>query len=203
MGELNAWGMMDKVFLACAVLGGALFLMRTILMFMGADHGIDIHTDLPHDVHLDVGGGHDAATGHDSTGSDASFKVLTFQGLTAFFLMFGLTGLFLSRAAHLGGFIGSIGGMAVGTSTMWMIAKFFSMLLGLQSSGTMDLKNAVGQEGTVYLRIPPGGSGKIQVTVQSRLEEFEATTESHEEIKSGEKVRVVFIKGNVLVVEKI
>lgn len=202
MGDLS-W--LDKLFLFCAVLGGALFIARMILMFMGAGHGGDIGGG---DVHVDLGGGHDFDAGHDATGhsaadsSDASFKLITFQGITGFFLMFGLAGLIISLILR-NPFISVLAAVAAGGGTMWLVAKFFVALMGLQSSGTLDVKNAIGQEGTVYLHIPVGGTGKVQVPVQGRLEEFEATSDSKVEIKSGEKVRVVFIKGNVLVVEKI
>jgi membrane-bound ClpP family serine protease len=73
----------------------------------------------------------------------------------------------------------------------------------LQSSGTIDVQNAVGQEGTVYLTIPADGTGKAQVTVQDRLKVYEAVSEYGEEIPSGERIKVVkVVSGNILVVEK-
>lgn len=200
MDLTGGWSWVEKLFLACALLGGGLFVVRTALMLIGADHGAE--AEMGADVHMDVShGAHDAGTVHDA--ADASVKLLTFQGVSAFVLMFGLVGLVLSRGLGLGGVVGTIGGIGVGTATMWLIARFFAALLGLQSSGTLEAKNAIGQEGTVYQRIPAGGVGKVQVVVQGRLEEFEAVSESNQEIPSGEKVRVVFLKGNVLVVEKI
>ncbi|OQA23767.1 MAG: hypothetical protein BWY59_02539 [Verrucomicrobia bacterium ADurb.Bin345] len=71
----------------------------------------------------------------------------------------------------------------------------------LQSGGgTLNLQNAVGREGTVYLTIPANGAGKVSVVVQNRLGEFEATSESGEELKTGTSIRVVGVTGDKVLV---
>jgi len=86
------------------------------------------------------------------------------------------------------------------------MAKVMQWLMRLQSDGTLKIKNALGQTGQVYIRIPAGeqGMGKVNVTVQERLCEFDAVTEESEMIKTGEMVYVTDVRaGNVLVVEKV
>ena len=72
----------EKLFAGFAIVGGALFCVRLILFFVGGFGDGDMDAD------GDFG---------DLGDSDVSFTVLTFQGVTAFFMMFGLTGLALSK----------------------------------------------------------------------------------------------------------
>lgn len=180
----------EKVYLVCAIVGGALFIIRIILQFIGADHGgVDVQGDVDFsgDIHAD---------------SDLGFTILSFQGITAFLMMFGLVGLFAQTGLKAGALLSIPAATAAGLAAAWLQAKLLQVMLQLQSSGTIDIKNAVGQDGTVYLTIPAGGSGKVHVTVQNRLQEFEAVSQDGQEIKTGEKIRVVFLKGDSLVVEK-
>lgn len=176
----------EKLFVGFAIVGGALFCARLILFFVGGFGDADGDAD---------GGLAD---------SDVSFTVLTFQGVTAFFMMFGLTGLALSKEFNVRAATAIGGGMLVGVFAVWLIAKVMSMMRGLQSSGTIEMKNAIGEKGSIYLTIPPGGTGKARVTVQGRLLVLNALAKSGEEIKTGAQIEVVEITGdNVLVVEKL
>lgn len=190
--EALTW--LEKIFLACAVLGGALFLVRMILFLLGGGGGSD----------ADVGGleADPSAVGHGFE-SDAAFKLLSLQGLTAFLMMFGIVGLALRLESGAGEGLAVAGAVAAGVGSSWLIAKIFQSMGRLQSSGTLDLRNAVGQEGTVYLRIPAGGTGKVNVTVQEHLQTFDAVTDGGAELPTGQRVRVTALRGgNVLVVEK-
>jgi membrane protein implicated in regulation of membrane protease activity len=175
---------MDSVFIGCAALGGVLFFVQMILQFVG------------HDT--------DAGTGHDISGTaDASFKLLSFQGLTAFFMMFGLVGLAMTRQFHIST-AGAVGiAVVAGGLAMLVIGKIFTSMRGLQSTGTLDLKNAIGQPGDVYLTIPAGGTGQVQVKVQNHLRIFDASSKNGEELKTGTQIRVVALAGaRALVVER-
>ena len=57
----------------------------------------------------------------------------------------------------------------------------------------MEISNAVGKTGEVYLTIPPSlsGTGKINVDLQGTLTELDAMTENDTPIKTGAKVKVV------------
>ncbi len=191
----------EKLFAGFAIVGGALFCARLILFFVGGfgDGDMDVDGDMDFDADGDIG---DADGGLGD--SDVSFRVLTFQGVTAFFMMFGLTGLALSKEFNARAATAIGGGMLVGVFAVWLIAKVMSMMRGLQSSGTIEMKNAIGEKGSVYLTIPPGGTGKARVTVQGRLLVLNALSKSGEEIKTGAQIEVVEITGdNVLVVEKL
>ncbi len=178
----------DLIFMGCAGLGGALFLVQMILQFVG----------------------HDAADGgvsadHDVSGTaDASFKLLSFQGLTAFFMMFGLVGLAMHRQSGAGPAASAGVAALAGLLAVWVIGKLFSGMKKLQSSGTLDIRNAVGQEGEVYLTIPSGGTGQVRARVQNQLRTLDATAAGGASFKTGERVRVVSVSGSgTLLVERI
>ena len=198
--SLNA---VEKIFFICAVLGGVMFILRLLLSLFGGHHDADMGGDVHggFDVH-DVQDVQDVHDGHHD--SDASFKILSLQGLTAFFMMFGLVGLALSRQSRWATMWATIGAFIGGLAAMWVMAKIFKGMTKLQSDGTMDIQNAVDQEGTVYLTIPAEGEGKVQVTVQGSLRELTAVSKYKTEIKTGERIVVDSVTGaNLLVVKKI
>lgn len=212
-GELSG---LEKVFLTCAILSGILFAIRMIMFFLGGfadadadadvDVDVDVDMDVDADIDVDVDADVDADAGELSAEpgtSDISFRLLTFQGITGFFVMFGLVGFALLRQSKVGEETAIAGAVIAGFITLLAIGKLFSMMKSMQSSGTIDVRNAVGQEGTVYLTIPVEGTGKVQIRVQERLREFEAVSENKQEIKTGEKIKVLrVVSGNTLIVRK-
>ncbi len=183
-GELSTLG---QFFTLCAALGGFLFLGQLVLQFFSGDVDIDA-----------------TASQHSSGDTDTSFKILSFQSLTAFFMMFGLVGLGLLEQLRLLPLAALLGALIAGLGSMWLVTKLFSMMLGLQSSGNVDIRNAVGNEGQVYLTIKPNDTGKVQIVIQGRLMTMDAIASDLSEINTGERVRVVkVLDSNVLVVEKI
>ncbi len=181
---------LEKFFLICAFLGGVMFLVRFVLQLFGGDSDVDTDIDVGHAdvVHADA---------------DVSFKLLTMQGLTAFFMMFGLVGFVLLRESKVSNGLAITGAIVAGLASVWLIGKIFSSFKKLQSSGTIDNIRAIGEEGTVYLTIHAGGTGKVQVTVKGHLREFDAVSKANEDIKTGSRIRVIDINGRILVVEKI
>jgi hypothetical protein len=143
---------------------------------------------------------HDAV---DHSSADISFKFLSLQGLTAFFMMFGLVGLALLRA-NLWPLISISGGMLAGLFTVWVIGMIFTLMRQLQSEGTLQIKNAIGQQGSVYLTIPATGSGQVRVAVQGSLKIFDAVSADKKKIPTGENVKVINVIDNkTLVVTKL
>jgi membrane protein implicated in regulation of membrane protease activity len=188
---------LQKVFFACALFGTVFFVVRLIIQFIGLEsHGVaddvpDIMPDAPQDLH---------AVGD----SDLSFKLVTIQGVTAFFMLFGLTGMALKAMQATGDVQAILIAAGAGCAMTYVQAKFMGMLFKLQSSGNLNLHHAIGQEGVIYLTIRAGASGRAQVSVQGRRKIFDAVSRDRGEIKTGERVRVTDVsQGNVLVVERI
>jgi membrane protein implicated in regulation of membrane protease activity len=199
MGPITGGNVMDKLFssfsglqiffLACAAIGGILFFVRLILQLFGSDHDMDSDLELDH-----------GDAGH--MDSDTSFRILTLNGLTSFFIMFGLAGLALYKQTALGTLFSIVGAAGVGVSTVWLLGKIIASAKKLQSSGTIEVVGAIGSEGTVYTTIPASGTGSVQIIVRDRLREFDAVSHNKEEIRTGERIKVVWVNGNILVVEK-
>ncbi len=67
----------------------------------------------------------------------------------------------------------------------------FYLMSRMEQSGNIDLqKSAVGCRGTVYIAIPEGGRGKVQITIQGAVREYDAVTDG-ESLVSGTPVKVV------------
>ncbi len=177
-----------QVFAVCAIIGGILFVIRLVMQFTG---GID-------DV-IDV----DAEAGEGAGDSDAAFRLLSLQFLVSFILMFGLVGLLLTDNTELDPLWCLLGAGVAGFCTGWAMQKAISLMMRLQHSGTLDMNQAVGAYGRVYLRIPAEGTGRVQVNVQDRLIETDAASADDRELPTGTRVRVTRLAGPVLVVEPV
>ena len=90
-----------------------------------------------------------------------------------------------------------------GISALWLVGRLMRGLSALHSQGNLDLQNAIGQTGSVYLRIPASGQGRVMMNVQGRTVECRAMSRSLE-IPTGAAVRVVArTDDDVLVVEPV
>jgi len=198
------------VYLICAVAGCTLVGIQVLLQVFGFFGDVDMdgghgHFDLGTHVDIDVDADVDADTDmhlDHGTGPEGHgnlfFGILSFKALSAFVGVFGLVGLIvlgssLSFVARAGISFGS------GVLAMFGVAQLMLGLSRLQASGSLDLRNAIGQTGTVYLRIPERGEGrgKVTVTVQGRSMECAAVSDGPA-IGTGGSVRVVSVEGDVV-----
>ncbi|MCP4142711.1 MAG: hypothetical protein GY755_20920 [Chloroflexi bacterium] len=202
---MNNPSSIEMIYWASTAIGGTLFVLRTImLLFGGGLNDADLDTSFDADLSgdIDVSGDIDADFDGDHAGAYASFKLLSLQGLTAFFMMFGLVGLALLKA-ELHVLLTVFGGATAGLFTVWVMGLVFSQMKHLQSDGTINLNNAVGEKGTVYLTIPSNSSGQVQITIQGSLKIYDAISKNKKKIATGEKIQVVDkADGNTLIVEK-
>ena len=179
---------LELIFAASALVGGVLFLLWFALMMIGG-------------VAADVFEGLLGLEGVGELGADASFKALTFQGLMAFLMFFGLAGLYTMKATDTSTIAIGVGG-AAGFASMWGTGKLFQLFITLQSDGTVEISEAVGANGTVYLRIPHDGAGQVQVNFGGSLRTMNAKSHDDAEIGNGEFIEVVDIMGDVLIVKR-
>lgn len=174
-----------QVFYGIAIISLFSLVIQIVLsLFMGMDDGLG-----------DVGHG-DHSSG---------LSIFSIRGVTAFFLGFGWTGVICTKA---GMSLPLTLVLAVAVGGALMLAIFFLMLsfLRMQSSGTLDYANAVGQMGTVYVTIPPGrkSGGQIETMIQGRLVTAEALHAGDEALSPGTKVKVIEkIGSSTLIVEPI
>lgn len=176
---------LNSIYLICAIVGGAILVLRLILMLAGIDH-----SDLP-DVSVEVDPG---------VGGAGDVNFLSLQSIAGFFTMFGLVGMGLLQVnAHWGWSLA--GALAAGVFTGWVTTMIFFQMTKLQSEGNLVMTNAIGQVGTVYLTIPEKGSGVVTVSVQGAVRSLDAVSEHGQRISTGSMVRVVGVTaGKILVV---
>lgn len=174
-------------FTVCAILGGMLFGVRVVLQLFGTD---DLDGDAP-DGEISAGD------------TDVSFKFMSLHGVTVFLLMFGVIGRALLLDSGTSEGVALAGATIGGLISVWGIAQIYLIMRRLQSSGNLNISNAVGSEGTVYLTIPADGSGQVQVSYQGQMHIDDAYSEAGVELATGERIEVVSVRGgNTLVVRK-
>ncbi len=201
MTWFSALAPIEQVFLGSAIIGGIVLAVYFLLQFLGADTDVDTDADSGFDATFDTDLDPDLSSNADA---DADFRALSLQGLSAFATMFGLVGFAVERATPLPTLVAIAAGCAAGAMTMWTISKVFRVMLGLQSSGNIDVHAALGQEAEVYLAIPRGGTGKVQLTVADRFRVFDAMSESSKTLPTGSRVFVTNVaEHDVLVVDPV
>ena len=143
------------------------------------------------------------AGGMDVGDHDSGMGIFSIRGVTAFFTGFGWTGVICTKQG-LGLPLTLLLALMVGGSLMVAIYLMMRSLIRLQSSGTLDYGNAVGQVGTVYLTIPPvqRSGGQVETMIQGRLVTAEALQKGSVPLHPGTKVKVVErIGSTTLIVE--
>lgn len=180
---------LEQTYWIIALVGSAVFLVIFLLTFIGGGDA-DMEADAS-DFEADDGG--------------VGFQFFTFKNVVAFFTIFGWTGVTcldngLSTTITL--IISIIAGLAM----MILTSLLFYWMHKLAESGTLQMKNALGVIGEVYLPIGAGRSkmGKVQIKVQGSLRELEAITDETEDLKTGTMVKVTeIVSAELLLVETI
>lgn len=208
----NAMTVLQQVFACIAVPATIILVIQSIMLLFGfgfdaadtggmdldADTDLDLDGDMQADVH--DGDMEDADDGENSSG----LSLFTIRGLVAFFTVGGWTGFALS--GYLDGVWSSVLAFAAGAAALVGIALLFKYSFRLQEKGNLDIENALGKTGKVYIPIPAceRGQGKITVLLQERLVELDATTKSQQQIPTGASVRVSgVIDGQTVQVEPV
>ena len=188
--------MEHDIYLYAAIFGCTLVGLQVILQVFGlmdTDGADALDADASHS--MDAAGAHDFDPGADAHGSSLFFGILSFKALCAFAGIFGLVGLVMietGSATH----IRVLAASGAGVAAMFGVAWMMKALTRLQSSGTIDIRNAIGRTGSVYLRIPGegAGTGKVTIEVQGRSMVLPAITDG-DEIATGRRVTVVGVAG--------
>ncbi|MCB9832340.1 MAG: hypothetical protein H6807_07690 [Planctomycetes bacterium] len=197
--EMTLWSL--------AILGTIIFVLKLAMMFVGMDghgdgdldHGgadFGDHGDGDFGDHGDGDfGDHDVSHDHGSEDSTSAFNLLSLQSLACLAMSVGWMGLGMMRSFQSPGWLALTVAAVFGLLMVWFMGFLLRKARRLESSGTLDLRNAVGRSGTVYLGIPKGGVGQVQVVVQGRLATLEARSEL-DLLPTGTKVLVSSVDPN-------
>lgn len=222
----NSLTILQQVLAYIAVPATLLLLIQTVLILIGIGHdgaGISSSDTSGLDLNSDLGGGVDGADSFDmgdlddmgnlahhnhgiddgsSVGDFSTMRLFTLQGVVAFLAVFGWSSIaMLSYKIHPA--IAIIVGLVLGFGAMYLVAKIIQLSGKLTQSGTLNMNNLLGASGNVYVVIPAkgDGQGKVNISLSERYLEFFAVSDCEASLKTGTEIRVVDIRGDVLVVE--
>ena len=173
---------MEKFYLYTAVPASIILLIQTLMTFLGLSGEID--TDFDGDGDVDVSG-------------ESGLTIFSFRNLIAFFTFFGWSGLWL-HSTGMSQVVTAILSVIIGILFMLISMGLFILVGKMQRSGTLNLHNAVGMSGVVYIPIPPSRQnyGKVNLVIQGSLRELEALTDEETELKTGTQVQVISVEEN-------
>ena len=175
------WTSLDlfmKILWGIAIATSLIFILETVLTFIGIDHDGSFDMDTSADGSFE---------------SEPSMNLYTFRNLVNFLLGMSWTAILLKEqiaSTALLMLIAVVAGILLVAAVMYM----FKWLSKMQQSGNIDVyKSAVGCIGKVYLSIPAQrkGAGKVQITINEAVREYDALTDSESELKTGASIKVV------------
>ena len=155
---MNEWrtalGGENKIFYGIAIVSSAVMFIQLVLTL--------------------IGGAFDAPDGDfEVEGTDGDLGVLSVRTICAFFVGFGWGGIMALNQYGDNIFIATVAGFITGSIFLFAVLWTMRGLYSLRADGTIDIRNAVGSIGSVYLPIPPHreGTGQIQrVTADTAID---------------------------------
>ena len=161
----------------CALVGGCLFLIVMVLMFIGIEFDLDALAD---------GSGH-----------------VSLHGISGFFTLFGIVGLYLDSQGY-DVLVSSTGGIGAGGMMFLAVSRIIAAMRKLESSGNITVDQTVGAKGSVYAEILSGESGAVTIFIGDRERRYDAVTDEPTGLKTGDLIEVnEVISGSLLKVTKL
>jgi hypothetical protein len=183
------WTSLDlylKIMWGIAIPISIVFIIQMIMTFVGlGDHG-DISTDSDVDADLQI-----------------PFQLFTFRNFVNFFLGFAWTGISFYEVIVNKVWL-SLLSVIIGLVLVTIVMAILYALSKATQNGNIDINNAVGKTATVYFTIPAAGKGmgKIQMSIQQAVREYDAISETDAPIPTGALVRIKsVVDGHTLMVE--
>jgi len=197
----------EKFFWFFAIPFTAVFLLQLIMLFIGlgddtgdmtgdADFldgfGMPDSADIPEGI--DIPEGVDVPDDADEGIFPNVFKVLSIRNIITFFTIFGWAGITFYNAGT-GKITTVIASIFLALVVTIIISMLFFSILRLTESGNVNLEDAVGNIGEVYVPIPANqsGIGKVHVTFNGVFREIDAVTPG-EALPTGTKVLIIKFK---------
>jgi hypothetical protein len=173
-----------RVFWYVAIPTSIIFIIQTVLTFIGADASDGLQPDFHGDF----------------DGADSPFQLFSLRNLINFLLGFSWTGI---------SFFGSISNpvllislsIAIGCLFVFLFFLIIKQVQKLEEDNSFKISNTLNKTAEVYLTIPARktGKGKIMISINGAFHELDAMTET-DSIPSGTPVKVVKIENNDLII---
>lgn len=161
------------------IAGGVLILLFLISLIGGLDLDFDIGST---DVDADSGG------------LGVVKGLLTFTSVSSWVIKVLLMS---QKSPAVAIFIGIISGVLA----FWLLSYLFKLLLQNEENVNWSMHDALFSKGTVYLRIPPNGSGIINVEINGATRELKAKSNESQEIKTGSGIVIIETQGEYAIVK--
>ena len=192
--------LMMKILWGITLSASLIFVIQSILTFIGADADFNTDFDVDASSGLDAGGADiDGTAGHSGMG------LLTFRNFVNFCLGFGWTAVLLQNEVASKSVLFVIATL-IGIGLVAVVMLLFKWISGMQESDNIDVfKSAVDCTGKVYLAIPAErqGEGKVQITINNAVREYSALTDS-DTLKTGTPIKVLeVLSPSTLLVEEL
>ncbi len=189
MEYLNGLPMLLKSFWYISLFSSLIFVIQTVLTFIGSDAGDGIEADF--DSNLDA--------------TDAPFQLFSFRNLINFLLGFGWTGVSFYNSIESQSLLILLS-VLIGASFVYLFFIIIKQLMKLSENNSFNIKETLNKTAEVYLSIPENktGKGKVMLSVRGSVHELDAMTNDQEKINTGSIVKIISIDNNqLLIVEKI
>jgi hypothetical protein len=174
---------LQTLYVGAALIGGLLLLIQVAMSVFG----------IGGDGDLDAGDAGDVGDsgGDAGDGAEGGFAGFSFRTVVAFLTFFGIGG-WAALDSGLGQWMSVGVGLLSGTLAFWIVGALLAQTHRLASSGTVDIKNAIGVQARVYLTVPPerANAGSVTVKIQGRSMQFKAITRGRE-LRTGALCKVV------------
>lgn len=179
-----------RIFWFIAIPVSIIFIIQTIMTFMGGDASDGLDADFDGDM------------SHD--GGDGPLQIFSLRNLINFLLGFSWAGIAFFRTIESPGLLVALA-LIVGLVFFFLFFFIIKQLQKLAENNSFKMSDTLHKTAEVYLTIPAqrGGKGKVLVSVNGSTRELDAMTETETEIKSGNVVRIVRIDSDILIVESI
>lgn len=175
----------EQTFWGITIVASAIFLVQALLTLIG----MDVHADMDFDF-----------TDGDTMDAGGAVSLFSIRSLVNFFFGFGWAGVTFVGTMPLWAVV--VIAIIIGFCFSYLYIFLRRRLLRLERNGAMNIMECKGKQGSVYLRIPADGKGKVQLSVNGSIHELDAVSNGVE-IKTGAAVRVTDVNGNILTVEEV
>lgn len=177
-----------KLFWYIAIPISLIFLLQTILTFVGSGGSDGLEADFDGDL----------------DGVEAPFQMFSLRNLINFLLGFSWTGISFYKLIPNTTLLIFIS-LAVGFAFVYFFFIIIKQIQKLGEDNTFRLEKTLNKIADVYLAIPGNmqGKGKIMVSLNGSVRELDAMTEQ-DKIETNATVRIMRVEsGNILIVEKL
>ena len=170
---------MEQIIEICyyvAIFSGSILAILMLLSILG---GLDL------DIDIDTGDADVDAGGLGVIKSGLTF--LTFSAWVANIMLNSAVNPYLTLLVS----------FLVGAITVLLLSWVLRFFLKMQSNVNWEFHEAEGKTGKVYLRIPPEGTGIINVEINGVKREIKAKSSEKEEISSGSEILVLEVNEEI------